>query len=80
MMFAVSPSLSPWLLAPGVQGGLVVGSGFMVRIYSNFQFRSGFYRVPRIRQKGDIRDQLIIFIFIVLRWPQLKIQLGLELR
>lgn len=56
----------------------MVGFGFMVKIYSNAQFPSGFYRAPRIRQKDGIRDQFLLFIFVVVLLPQLRIQLGLE--
>lgn len=57
----------------------MVGFGFMVKIYSNAQFPSGFYRASIIRQKDGIRDQAVLFIFIVVLLPQLRIQLGLEL-
>lgn len=56
----------------------MVGFGFMVKIYSNAQFPSGFYRAPRIRQKDGIRDQFLLFVFVVVLLPQLRIQLGLE--
>lgn len=44
----------------------------MVKIYSNAQLPSEFYRAPKSRQRDGIKDQFLIFIFNV-------VLLGLEL-
>lgn len=47
----------------------MVGFGFMMKIYSNAQLPSGFYRAPKSRQRDGIKDQFLIFIFIVVPLP-----------